>query len=457
MAYANRREAIVIGASMGGLLAARALADFYDQVTLLERDAFPEPGKNRKGVPQGQHTHGLLARGREVLEELFPGLTDDVVRLGGDLADIGTTVRWFHHGGYHQPVTSGMQGLAVSRPTLEAAVRGRLLALPNVRVVERCDVLGLVADEERGRVTGVRIIRRGAGSAEEVLRADLVVDASGRGSRSPAWLATLGYERPAEEQVRIGLGYATRFYRRDPDDPATVTGIIMASTPPHTGGGVMLWQDGGRFVVTLAGYFGAHPPTDEAGFLEFARGLPAPEIAQAIAGAEPLGPIVAYNYPASTRRRYEGLRRFPEGYLVFGDALCSFNPIYGQGMTTAALEALALRACLRHGEHGLARRFFARAGRVIDIPWSLAVGNDLRYPAIDAPRSAMTRFVNWYIARLHPVAWEDPAVAAAFLRVINLMAPPPSLMHPAIALRVLRGSLWRRRAVVERPHWNPAG
>lgn len=453
MAPATRthREALVIGASMGGLLAARALADSYDQVTLLERDSFPAPGQNRKGVPQGHHTHGLLAKGLEVLEELFPGLTADLMALGVEPGDVGQRVRWFHNGHYHHPVATGMQGVSVSRPALEAAVRARLLALPNVRAVERCDVLGLVASEDRRRVTGVRLIKRADGSAEEICAADLVVDASGRGSRSPAWLEALGYGRPAEEEVRVGVGYATRYFRRNPENPATATGIVMASQPPGNSGAVMLWQEEGRFVVTLVGYFGQHPPADEEGFLAFARGLPSPEIYEAIRGAEPLSPVMTYKYPASARRRYERLTRFPEGYLVFGDALCSFNPIYGQGMSVCALEAIALRECLRRGERGLARRFFAAAARAIDIPWSLAVGNDLRYPQAEGPRTRATRLINWYIRRLHVAAPSDPAIARAFLRVINLFAPPPSVMAPAIALRVLRGNLRRGRGQAQAP------
>jgi 2-polyprenyl-6-methoxyphenol hydroxylase-like FAD-dependent oxidoreductase len=441
----NERVAIVIGASMGGLLAARALADHYGQVTILERDALPPPGENRKGVPQGFHAHGLLARGREVLEQLFPGLTAALVARGAEPGDVGETVRWFHQGAYHRAAASGMDGLAVSRPLLEGEVRARLLALPNVQLLASCDVLGLEANASRSRVTGVRVIRRATGSAEETLRADLVVDAAGRGSRSPTWLEALGYARPVEEQVRIGLGYATRTYRRDPEDPRTATGFIVASSPPNTSGGVLLWQERQRFVVTLAGYFGAHPPSDEAGFLAFARGLPAPEIADAIAHAEPLTPIKTFTYPASVRRRYERLDRFPAGYLVFGDGLCSFNPIYGQGMTVCALEALALHACLRRGERDLARRFFRRAAQVIDIPWSLAVGNDLRYPAVEAPRSLTTRFVNWYVGKLHTAARDDAAVALAFLKVVNLVEPPARLLHPATGLRVLWGNRRRGR------------
>jgi len=171
--------------------------------------------------------------------------------------------------------------------------------------------------------------------------------------------------------------------------------------------------------------------------------MPTRDIYDAIRDAEPLTPITAFKYPASARRRYERLARFPEGYLAFGDALCSFNPIYGQGMTAAALEALALHGCLRAGTDSLARRFFAEAARVIDIPWSMAVGNDLRFAQADAPRTPLIRFLNWYMSKLHPVAWNDPVVAAAFLRVVNLMAPPPSLMRPAIAWRILCGQVQR--------------
>lgn len=446
------REAIVIGASIGGLLAARVLADHYDHVTILERDRFPEVGQNRKGVPQGQHTHGLLARGREVLEDLFPGLTDSLVAQGALLKDLGADIGWFNLGAYHCRYTSGLLGLAVSRPRLEAAVRTRVLALPNVDAIEGCDVLGLVteaghpqgSDPAGCRVTGVRMIRRQAGSAEEVRTADLVVDAAGRGSRSPAWLDALGYARPREEQVKIGVGYATRTYAWD-TNRATPDGIVMASAPPDTRGGVMLVQEGGRFIVTLMGYLGDAPPTDEAGFLEFARSLPAPEIYDAIKHAAPLTDVVAFKYPSSLRRRYERLARFPEGYLVYGDALCSFNPIYGQGMTARALEALALRDCLRQGTASLAPRFFRQASRVIDIPWSLAVGNDLRYAEVEGPRDAKVQFTNWYVSKLHVAARHDPEVARAFLKVINLMAPPPSVMSPRIALRVLRGNLAPRK------------
>jgi 2-polyprenyl-6-methoxyphenol hydroxylase-like FAD-dependent oxidoreductase len=438
------KTAVVIGASMGGLLAARALASHYEQVTVLERDAFPAPGENRKGVPQGRHAHALLVQGLQAIEASFPGLTDQLVAQGADYGDVSAKARWWHEGGYHQPCTSGHNAINVSRPLLEATVRMRLLELPNVRVVERCDVLGLIATPGRDRVIGVRLLRRKAGSAEESLMADLVVDASGRGSRGPAWLEELGYERPQEESVKIGVTYTSCEYRRRPEHLPGVVALIVAASPRNRRGGVLLSQEGDRWMLTLAGYLGEQPPLNHAGLCEYARSLAAPEIYEVIKGAEPLGDPVAHKIPSNLRRRYERLARFPQGYLVLGDALCSFNPTYAQGMSVAALEASALDACLEQGDEELAARFFTRASAIIDMPWSTAVGNDLRLPEIEGPRSAMTRFVNWYVATLHRAAHHDPLLSVAFLKVINLIEPPPSLMRPALMWRVLRGNLRRR-------------
>jgi 2-polyprenyl-6-methoxyphenol hydroxylase-like FAD-dependent oxidoreductase len=189
---------------MGSLLAARILSDFFMWVTIIERDEFPAPGEQRKGVPQGKHAHGLHARGREIPEQLFPGFTDEMVAQGSVKLDISQDFRWFSAGGFHQPCPSGLLGLLVSRPRIEAHVRTRMLALPNVRSQEGCSVLGVVASESHSCITGIRLARHGD-APEEIIEADLVVDASGRGSRSSTWLAELGYEEPQEERVKIDL------------------------------------------------------------------------------------------------------------------------------------------------------------------------------------------------------------------------------------------------------------
>lgn len=438
------KTAIVIGASMGGLLAARALADHFEQVTLLERDAFPGPGEQRKGVPQGRHAHAVLAQGLEIMEGYFPGLIDQLVSLGADYGDVSEKARWFHEGACHQPAYSGVNAINISRPRLEAAVRARVLALPNIQAIEGCDVLGLLATSDNARVTGVRVIRRRADSAEESLSADLIVDATGRGSRSPAWLEALGYDRPQEEAVKIGVTYTSCVYERLPEHIPGVNALIVAPSPENPRGGVLLSQEGNRWILTVAAYLGEQIPLDQAGLREFVRGMATPALYEVIKDAQPVGEPVPHKIPSNLRRRYEKLTRFPAGYLVMGDALCSFNPIYAQGMSVAALEARALGGCLAQGKAKLALRFFKQAGKIIDIPWSTAVGNDLRFPEIEGPRTAMTRFINWYVGKLHHAAHHDAVVSAAFLKVVNLLAPPPSIMAPEIMWRVWRGN--RRRS-----------
>jgi hypothetical protein len=274
----------------------------------------------------------------------------------------------------------------------------------------------------------------------EVLGADLVVDATGRGSRTPLWLEALGYPRPEEEQVRIGLGYATRTYRLPPDALGGDLGILHAATPPHPRAGALLLLEGGRWMVTLAGILGDYPPTDPDGFLDFARSLRFPDIYQAIRDGEPLDDPVAFRFPASVRHRYERLGRFPDGLLVVGDAVCSFDPIYGQGMSVAAVEALLLRRHLERGVVPQPRRFFRDLARTVDVPWEIAVGGDLVFPGVQGRRTARVRLVNAYLVRLHAAAAHDAGIASAFMRVAGLVARPESLLRPDVVLRVLRPS-----------------
>jgi 2-polyprenyl-6-methoxyphenol hydroxylase-like FAD-dependent oxidoreductase len=435
-------HAVVIGASMGGLLAARALSDFFDTVTVLERDMFPQDDVPRKGVPQGHHAHGLLARGRQVIEDFFPGWTDQVVAYGGIRGDIAYDVSWVGHGVTIKTAPSDLQGLLASRPMLEGQVRRRLLALYNVRTIENCTVQGLAAGDDGPAIRGVRVkIDNGA---ERLIAADLVVDASGRGSLSPAWLDSLGYERPQEEKVEIGIAYTTRTYRRRPGDLGGKLATVVAGSWPNWRNGAVLFQTEDRWIVSIGGYFGDHAPDDEQMFAAYAHSLPTPEFHDIVANAEPLTDFAIYRYPANLRRRYERLERFPQNYLVFGDAMCTFNPVYGQGMTVAAQEACLLHECLCEGGADLARRFFSAAAVAIDTPWDIAVGNDLRHPQVAGPRPAKVRFVNWYVGKLHMAARDDAALGNTFLQVANMQAPPTRLLHPAIILRVLWGNLRRR-------------
>ncbi|HEY1337262.1 MAG TPA: hypothetical protein VGF59_07115, partial [Bryobacteraceae bacterium] len=377
----ERKRAIVVGGSMAGLLAARVLSNHFEEVKIIERDILPAGVGQRRGVPQGRHTHGLLAGGREALEKLFPGFSEALVEAGCVTGDVVRDLRWFVEGGRLAGPTSGLHALFVSRPMLEAAVRELTLALPNVRVYESALVTGLVASQDGRRVTGIR-------TGTETLPADLVVDATGRGSHSPQWLARLGYDGPEVETVQAEIKYTTRIFRRQSNALGGALGAIVTATPQGKRGGVMIAQEGNRWIVTLTGRFGHQAPEELEGFIEFARTLPGPDIYDVIRQAEPIGEGLSARFPASIRKRYEKLSRFPAGYLVVGDAICSFNPVYGQGMSVAALEALELEECLKENPADLAARFFARARAVVDIPWSIAAGNDLRMPEAVGRRTA---------------------------------------------------------------------
>lgn len=432
-------HAIVIGASMGGLLAARALADFYTTVTVLERDAFPAADTPRKGVPQGRHAHGLLARGSAVLEAFFPGYNAEVVaQSGGLIGDVANDVIWIGRNVRLANGKSELSGLLASRPVLEGHLRRRLLALPNVCAIEHCSVRGLVADAAGKNVTGVRACVEG--KPEETIHADLVVDAAGRGSSGAVWLKQLGYLPPAHDKVHIGIRYMTRTYRRRPGDLGGKLGMVVAGSAPNWRNGVMLAQENDRWIISTGGFLGDDAPDNDQGFLAYLATLPTMEIHDIAARGEPLSGFQRYRYVDSQRRRYEKLARFPGNYLVFGDAFCSFNPIYGQGMTVAAQEAMMLQQCLSTGTKNLARRFFKAAARIVDIPWHIAVGSDLRNLKINGARPPMLRFINWYIDKLHLAATEDSTLTTAFLKVVNLMMPPSSLLRPAIARRVWLGN-----------------
>jgi flavin-dependent dehydrogenase len=306
---------------------------------------------------------------------------------------------------------------------------------------DECSVVRLLTVGAPAQVTGVEIEDRAHAGEREMLHADLVVDASGRGSASPKWLAEMGYRPPQETEIKVGVGYATRLYRRGPSDLNGAELIMIAPQPPHDKrSGFMFPIEEDRWIVSLGCWSGDYPPTDEAGYLEFARSLAAPDIYNLISRLEPISDILPYRFPSSLRRHYEKLTHFPVGYLVAGDAICSFNPVYGQGMTSATKQAVALDTLLaaQPERADLARLFFKEAAKVVDIPWQLAVGEDFRYPETQGPKAPGTDLINGYVSRLHQATHNDPVVYGAFLQVMNLMKPPTSLFHPKIVWRVLR-------------------
>lgn len=436
-------HAVVIGGSIAGLLAARVLSDHFARVTILERDPVADEPEVRKGQPHTRHLHGLLAKGVDVMGRYFPDLLAGLQQNGAIVADMGAGMRWFTFGGYRLQTPTGMMGVLMSRPMLEWQIRRRLLAIGNVRMIDQVDVQGLEFDEKKQRVTGVRAALRTSGGSPYTYVADLVIDAGGRSALTPRWLQEAGYDHAVESTVKINMGYATRIYRRRPGDLQGAELLLVTAAGPHDKRSGMVFPiEGDRWIVSLSGINGDHPPLDEHGFLDFARSLQAPDVYNLLLKLEPVSAIMPHKFPSSLRRHYEKLDRFPGGYLVLGDAICSFNPVYGQGMTCAALEAQALDELLAQRQpddlRGLAQDFFARAAQIIDNPWQMAVGADFRFPGTEGKKAASVDFVNAYVARVHRATHHDPLVLKEFLKVMNMMQPPASLFHPKVMLRLLR-------------------
>jgi 2-polyprenyl-6-methoxyphenol hydroxylase-like FAD-dependent oxidoreductase len=445
-------EAIVIGSSMAGLLAARVLADHFGRVTLIDRDRLPDGAAFRKGVPQSRHLHILLARGLEIVRQLFPGIDEDLLAAGAVPVEWPRDALWLTSRGWSRRFSLGIRVLSASRELVEWTVRRRLLATGNVCLLQGHEAVGLLPSADGRAVAGVRLRARPSadGTAGEVadLPAGFVVDASGRNSRSPEWLAQLGYEPPAETKISSFLGYASRYYAIPKDAGADWRIIVLQGKPPAIArGGALFPVEGDRWLVTLAGAGRDYPPTDDDGFLAFAQSLRSPVLFEAIRNAEPLTPVYGYQRTENQRRSYERLDRQPERFLVTGDAICAFNPIYAQGMTAAAQGALVLAQLLR--EHagrdliGLPRRFQADVAKANAGAWLVATGEDLRYPTTEGgDRNLQTRLSHRYLDRVIGAATRNREVNRAFLNVLQLVAPPTTLFRPGVLVpALLRGGM----------------
>lgn len=436
----NRDHAVVLGAGMAGLATAAALASRFDRVTVVDRDTLPRRGHTRTGVPQGRHAHVLLPAGLDGLAELLPGIRHDLTRAGVHLIP-ASEFRFYLGGGRLRLHDDALHVCGGTRPLVEGVVRDRLRGLPGVTIVERCDAHSLVTTLDRGRVTGVRLRFRDAAHTQDALAADLVVDTTGRGSRTPAWLADLGYPAPDEERMRVGVHYSTRLFHRDPADLDGCRHVVVGIPAGGRRGGLALAVEGGRWLVTLVGSLGERPPTDLDGFVAYAGSLWTDELRQVAATATPIGDGMTGAFHDYVRRRYDRLRAFPQGYAVSGDAVCSLSPVYAQGMTVAIGAAKALGRVLdRHHLDDVGARLSHQTRRLVDRAWTLATGADLAHPEVDGPRPLAWRATNAYVRRLVPVAHSDPVVADAFLAVNTLAAPPPSLLRPRVLARVLRGA-----------------
>jgi 2-polyprenyl-6-methoxyphenol hydroxylase-like FAD-dependent oxidoreductase len=444
-------HAVVLGASMGGLLAARVLADFFETVTVVERDVLPNGPAIRHGVPQGRHVHVLLARGAQILDELFPGFLNELVADGAPVWDDGELSELHLSFGGHEMLRSGKIGLepkalAVYMPSrlfLECHVLRRLHAIRNVTILGGHEVAELKSTADRNRVTGARVVSRDSG-AERELTADVVVDAMGRGAHTPAFLESLGYGRPVEDHIVMHTTYVSQLLRI-PRGTLKEKLVDISPAPGRPTGMFLTGNENDTWMFTVFGMVGHEPPRDLAGMLSFAQEYCPDHLIAAMRGAEPIGEVAHHRMPSSQWRRYDKMPRLPDGLLVCGDAICSFNPVYGQGMTVAALDAAALRDCLRCGGTDLPRRYFRASAKPIGVAWQMVASLDLAFPGVAGRRSrsmrVTTRLVDWALTACE----SDPVVAARFFKVNGLIDRPIRLLHPAFVYRVAVANLRRRR------------
>ncbi|MEU8695229.1 pyridine nucleotide-disulfide oxidoreductase [Streptomyces sp. NPDC048665] len=457
------RTAVVIGAGAAGILAAAALSRVVDQVVVLERDALPDGPENRRGVPQGRHAHLMMAGGLDAMDTLIPG-TDmrkhliasgaHEISLSRDMV-VFTSGGWFHRWRHADPLI-----VTCSRALLDWAIRTAVVkSLGNI-AIRQAKAVGLLGDS--GRIRGVRIatvapdtpfdagftaeygLRLSADGGEADLYADFVVDASGRGSRIATWLGGLGITDIPERTLDSGLVNSTRLYRIP--EGAESWPLTMIQPNPFTGGparsGMIVPIEGRRWMVSLGGSRGGEPPKDPDAFLRYALDLPHPIVGRLIAGAEPLTDVFTSHSTSNARRYLERAAVWPENLVVLGDALATFNPLYGQGMSVAALGAQALARTVRQrwGSRGLARRVQREVATSVDAAWTLAVSSDVLYPhVIGGAPTAADRLAAQYTRRLTRSATGSYAAASALFDVTSMRSSALRLMRPGPLLAALTG------------------
>lgn len=435
------RQAVVVGAGMGGLAAARALADHFEQVVVLERDALLSDVAHRAGTPQSRHIHVLLAGGLRALDELFPGFEQDLAQAGAVPLRVTMDVRMELPGFHPFPSRDlGWDIYSMSRPLLERVVRKCLQRDFRIALHPGCRVREFVPSANHTAITA--IVYENPGGSSEKITADLIVDASGRGMLTLNLLNMIGQKLPEETYIGVDIGYATAVFPIPDSASSDWKGVAtLAQAPESSRAGLMMPLEGGeQWITTLGGRYGEKPPGNGDGFLSFARQLPTPTIYDAIRQAKRLGDVARFGFPESVWRHFERLETFPRGLLPFGDAICRFNPIWGQGMSVAAQEAVLLRRLLGSGDSdplaGLARAFFAGASELIDTPWASAAVPDFAMPQTEGQRpDDLDRMLKFNEALLR-LAVEDPEVYRLIVEVRHLLRPRSALQEPNLVERV---------------------
>jgi 2-polyprenyl-6-methoxyphenol hydroxylase-like FAD-dependent oxidoreductase len=440
------QHAVVIGGSLAGLMTARVLADHFDTVTVLERDRIENGPTLHQSIPQGSHVHGLLLGGQQVIASLYPGFVAKLETLGAVRCRAGRELVFYlpigkafsATGTVREPRDLGFDITCQSRGLLEYCVRQCTCEHTNITFESESRAQGLVFED--GNVRGVRYQRSGKPYS---LATDFVVDASGRRSAAPRWLTEFGFQAPQETTIGVDIAYASTKFRipKDYEEPERML-VFTGHPPDFPNGAILEIIENDTWHVTLVGRFGNYPPHDAEGFLAFAKSLHTQKLYDLIKDAERIANITHYRFPTSVQRHYERLTKFPGGFLVLGDAISSFNPIYGQGMSSAALQVQALQHLLKKraaeggGLEKLALSFFEKAAEIILTPWTLTANQDLAYPQTQGERPADLKERIQYFMDVDALTAEDDEVHRLLAEVINLAKPLSVLGEEPLRSRV---------------------
>ncbi|MCF8467427.1 MAG: FAD-dependent monooxygenase [Sneathiella sp.] len=433
-------RAVVIGSGFGGLLAGRVLSDYFREVVIVEKDEEPTNSLPRKGVPQGRHIHVLLNAGEQVMEDLFPGVRDDLLRAGSKTAVLGKDVRWHLAGKWMPPFEGGMMTFFQSRPMLEFVLRLRVSNIDNISFLYSKRSLNFRFSTDRKKLEAV-VLKDVKTGIENEEKADFFVEAAGAGTDLLKQLAASGYPVPSESVVEPDFAYSSGLFKIPEDWPDTWKSILIYPKAPNdTRGGAFVPVEDGNWMVTAAGYSGDYPPADLMGFLDFLKSLPKPDVFDAVSRAELIGEIEAFKFKKGVRRHFEDLKKFPDGLVALGDAVCRANPFFGQGITVAALEARSLQKNLERVRTSegvvpsdFARVFFQDVAKILNVSWEMAVGEDFKYPETRGKRPARFAVSRWFKDRI--MAANDPEVAKQFYKVMHFVDKPTKLLTAQMLYR----------------------
>ena len=441
------KHALVIGGSMGGLLTARALSDYFEKVTVIERDKLPQKPEMRKGAPQGAHIHVMLESGMDNLNRLFPGIWEELKQEGLNVIDSTQDFVWHHQGVWKSRFKSGIEMILATRLYMEYSVRKRVKKIAGIEFREGFAVSAPVSSADKSRITGLKIHPVKNTKKIEEIQGDLIVDASGRGSKTPTWLESMGYKSPREERMGIELSYTSRLYEMSKEFKQNENWKFMILYPIHPStwrSGFVMSVEDNKWIVSLNGYFKEHAPLDDKGFVEFASTLTQPDIYNAIKTAKPVTDLMIHKYPYARWRKYHKLSRFPEGLVLLGDAVCSFNPIFGQGMSAASKGVRLLHDLLDEQARrspgdlsGLAQKHRKRLSRHLHTPWLVTKIIDLNYSQAEGKRLPGHGFLAWYVSRLLELTSTNQGVYKNLMTVLHLKKSLRAILKPTVSLPVI--------------------